>query len=105
MNILKLSLFKAAFDIMVSGEKICEFRKDTDWMRSRLYTPNGTRKYYDAVEFTWGYGANRPRFTCKYLGHSFGHQRHEFSNGLVVEANPNGIVLHLGEIILKENLE
>ena len=91
---------------MVTGEKKHEFRKDTDWIRARLYTKkHSTRKKYDAVEFTNGYGKDRPRFMCQYLGHEFGHERLQYSNGLVVDADPNGIVLHLGEIISTENLE
>jgi len=106
MKILKLTLSKLPFEVMVTGEKKHEFRNDSDWMRSRLYTPkHAARKHFDAVEFTWGYGANRPRFTCRYLGHTFGHERFTYSNGLTVEANPNGIVLKLGEIISIENFQ
>jgi hypothetical protein len=105
MKILKLTLSKLPFEVMVTGEKKHEFRKYGAWIRARIFEPGSVPKKYDAVEFTWGYGRNRPRFTCEYLGQTWGHKRHEYSNGLVVEADLNGIVLHLGEIISKENLE
>lgn len=69
-RILHLSLKKAPFDVMVTGEKWQEYRKLTEWIVSRLYSDweEGTRKDYDFIKFVNGYGADKPYFICKYNG-------------------------------------
>lgn len=65
MKILKLTLHRAAFEVMVTGEKTEEFRVPSRWIKSRV-NPNKT---YDAVEFTNGYGSDKPRFLAEYKGY------------------------------------
>jgi len=98
---LILTLSAAPFEVMHTGEKRHEYRKPSEWMRSRLYNKDGTRKEYDYVKFVNGYGAHRPTFTCKYKDFyvvRFSHSI-EYSNGLIVEVEADDIVIHLGMIV------
>jgi len=94
---LKLSINKKAFDVMVSGEKTEEFRDESKWIMSRL------KKDYDFVQFTNGYGDERPVFVAKFLGYTTGDVNKKYSNGLSVEGNK--IIIKLGEIVEKRNLK
>jgi signal peptidase I len=102
MKVLRLTLHKKAFDVMVTGEKMMEFRKPTKWIMSRL-----EGKHYDIVEFTNGYGADRPRFTCEYKEYTYSalQVRYSYSNDLSVNVSTGDVVIHLGKIISKQNLK
>jgi len=106
MKTLTLSLHKAAFDVMVTGEKIREFRKPTKWILSRLYNKDGSEKKYDAVKFINGYGAHRPYFVCKLrcFYRSITKYNSTFSNGLNVEVEKGDLIIVLGDIIETGNL-
>lgn len=91
MTTLKLSINKKAFDVMVTGEKTEEFRDESKWIMSRL------KKDYDFVQFTNGYGKERPVFIAKYLGYSFGDVDKVYSNGLSVKGIK--IIIKVGEIV------
>ena len=85
MKILKLTLKKEPFDVMITGEKKNEYRNNSEWMRSRLYDQMGKKRYYDFVEFTNGYGKDRPKFTVKFKGFEKIYKvNKKYSNGLVV---------------------
>ena len=96
MTTLKLSINKKAFDVMVTGEKCEEFRDESKWILSRL------KKSYDYIQFTNGYGNERPVFIAEYLGHSVANVDKVYSNGLVVKGEK--IVLRFGKIIEKRNV-
>jgi hypothetical protein len=106
MKILHLTLKKKAFDVMITNEKKIEYRKENQWIRSRLLTSNGTRKDYDLIKFVNGYGKDKPYFLAKYNGFNFSHNDYitEFSNGLQVNVNKGDIRIYLGEIIEIGNL-
>jgi hypothetical protein len=55
MKILKLTLQKQPFEVMVTGEKTSEFRRPSYWLMNRLVDKNGNKKHYDYVEFINGY--------------------------------------------------
>ena len=93
---LKLSINKKAFDVMVSGEKTEEFREESKWIMSRLLN-----KKYNFVQFTNGYGKERPVFLAKYLGYSMGNVDKVYSNGLSVSGDK--VIIQLGEITEKHN--
>jgi hypothetical protein len=107
MKTLKLTLEKAPFEVMVTGEKKHEFREDKQWIRTRLFTANGTRKHYDAIQFTNGYGKDRPYFIAR-MGSVRTWQgepiQNVFSNGLKVPIKVGMFVIGVGEIIEKGNL-
>jgi len=64
---LYLSLKKEPFAVMVTGEKQEEFRKNSGWIRSRLFDKKDNEKKYDYIKFVNGYGADKPYFICKYF--------------------------------------
>ncbi len=95
---------------MVTGEKKFEYRNPSKWIKSRLWKLKGKicdaqvpvyeKKEYDLVEFTNGYGSDKPRFTVEYLGFMENVVQHEneYSNGLIVEVKERDIIIQLGEI-------
>lgn len=105
---LLLTLNKEAFEVMVTGEKDEEFRRDSKWIRSRLMEKNGTPKSYAYVKFINGYGADKPYFIAEF------HFRvqiarleepiKEYSNGLKVKLEKGMWVIGLGEIVETGNL-
>lgn len=69
-QVLKLSLKKGPYDVMVSGEKKKEYREATTWLTSRLVdSKTGQDKPYDRVEFRNGYSAQARAFTASYKGY------------------------------------
>ena len=76
MQILHLTLKKHWFDLMLSGEKKQEFRKPSEWIRTRL-----VGKDYDLIKFVNGYGSDKPYFVCECLGYelSVGYKKLLFS--------------------------
>ncbi len=110
MKTLYLTLSKKPFEVMVTGEKTEEFRKYSAWIESRLYnTYNWEEKKYDVIQFTNGYGKDKPFFTCRYRGFDTVYlgdlPPRKYSNGLVVDDMTKGdFVILLGEIIAKGNI-
>lgn len=90
------------FEVMVKGEKNSEFRRPSDWIKSRLLS-----KSYDVVKFVNGYGADKPYFIAKYLGFIRTHSDTSitYSNGLIVNVEEGDYIIHLGEIIETGNLK
>lgn len=105
-SILYLSLKKAPFEVMVTGEKPREYRKTGDWIKSRLIHKNGTQKVYGIVHFTNGYGPDKPFFQATYQGCylSTVNETITYSNGLVVDIEIGDTVICLGTIIQRGNL-
>ena len=101
---LHLTLSKLPFDVMVTGEKTEEFRKNSQWIRSRLIG-----KDYDFVKFTNGYGKDKPYFICQYKDYIqcyMTFHRRKYSNGLVVEGIGRGdFIIYLGKIIETGNIK
>lgn len=119
MKTLKLTLSKKPFEVMVTGEKKFEYRKPSKWIKSRLWklegylfpekkeTPVFKPKEYDLIEFTNGYGKNKPRFTAEYMGFMENISPHTitYSNGLEVEIESRDIIIKIGKIITIENYD
>ena len=107
-RLLHLSLKKEPFDVMVTGEKQEEFRKNSDWIRSRLFDKNGNEKEYDYIKFVNGYGADKPYFICKYEGFMECYMNvaeRKYSNGLSITGIGKGdFIIYCGEIIEIRNL-
>ena len=94
---------------MVTGEKKEEFRRPSDFIKSRLVdSKTGADKRYETVKFVHGYGNDRPYFTAEFKGYKLAangvHER--YSNGLEVgwRGKPTYVV-YLGDIIERGNLE
>lgn len=108
-KVLHLSLYKEAFEVMVTGEKTEEYREPSKWIKSRLLNKDGSFRDYDYVKFVNGYGKNKPYFITKFLGCSqFEPKVGEFknySNGLEVSVLNKDYIIYLGEIYEKGNLK
>lgn len=111
-KVLRLTLSKLPFELMVTGEKKIEYRKPSKWILSRLFEKDGvTPKEYDLICFTHGYGSHRPYFICEYWhfiplhkekNHYIGLM--EYANGLKFKIEEGDIAIACGKIILKGNL-
>lgn len=112
MKTLKLTLTKKPFEVMLSGEKQEEFRVPSQWIESRLLEWVGPKlnkvkqlRQYDFVEFTNGYGENRPRFVCEFKIAMRGKfVKRAYTNGLVVEAGDYWVI-NLGDILAIKNCQ
>ena len=109
-NNLRLSLKKAAFDVMVTGEKKIEYRKGSKWMKSRLFNKDGSRKEYDNVIFTNGYKSDSPFFIANYQGFEIEKDGWDnntpYSNGLVVgRVEVGDFKIRLGSVFFTGNLD
>lgn len=106
-RVLRLSLKKQWFDLMVTGQKNTEFRKPTTWMKSRLEgrkpRPQGL---YDFVLFTNGYGAHLPWFLARYENYSIAEFPHRITyGGHAIAVERGDIKIHLGPVIQSGNLK
>lgn len=108
-KVLRLTLKKKPFDVMITGEKQEEFRKDSQWIRSRLFDKEFNHRRYDLIHFTNGYGNDKPFFTCKFEGFLDCYmdvKKRKYSNGLEVSGIGKGdYIIYLGEIIHKGNIK
>lgn len=68
---LKLTLKEPYYSMTGEPGKMYELREASKWLLSRLQYPDGTRKPIDKVEFTNGYGKNRPKKKRNFRGWSF----------------------------------
>ena len=103
MNTLHLTLKKEPFEIMKIGEKKSEYRENSKWIRSRLFNKDGTKRKYDYVKFTNGYGKERPSFIVKFINFEKIYElKKTYSNDLVLnyQKNLNGYFkINLGDIV------
>lgn len=106
LKILKLTLSASPFEVMHTGEKQTEFRKPSRWIESRLYEKDGNFKEFDLIQFTHGYGTDRPVFIAKYLGFSLSTADYkvEYSNGLIVDVEVGDYKIYIGQILKVANL-
>jgi hypothetical protein len=108
-SILHLTLSKGPFDVMVTGEKKEEFRKNSDWIRSRLFDKLGVEKKYDYIKFVNGYGKNKPYFICEYVDFVECYMdvaERKYSNGLIVTGISKGdFIIYCGDIVEIGNLK
>jgi hypothetical protein len=106
MTTLNLTLKKAPFDVMVTGEKSYEIRAKSKWINSRLFQKDDAPKKYDYVKFTNGYGKNKPYFIAEFKGFKAcrPHIDYTFSNGFHLETYGELWYIELGKIIEIGNL-
>ena len=103
-----MNLDPEPFEVMVTGEKKEEFRRPSDFIKSRLVdSKTGVDKQLKTVKFVQGYSNKRPYFTAQFKGYKFAangvHKR--YSNKLEVDwrGKPTYII-YLGDIIERGNL-
>lgn len=106
-RVLRLSLSKEPFEVMVTGEKAREYRRPSEWIKSRLegreLRPDGI---YDYVLFTNGYGGHRPWFVARFEAVTVcrSPQSVSFSNGLLVEVSKGDYIIQLGPVLESGNM-
>lgn len=101
-TVLYLTMKKRPFDLMLKGIKTKEYRRQTAWIAVRL-----KGKDYTHVQFTNGYGKDKPYFICTYLGfhRAKTNLRVEYENGdFVVQVRRGDYVISLGEILERGNI-
>ena len=54
VSILKLTLARGPFEATESGEKAEEYRRDSAWIRSRLFDSDGNAREYDFIKYYHG---------------------------------------------------
>jgi len=105
MTTLTLTIKKAPFDVMVTGEKNFEIREKSRWMTMRLYDRNGQERKYDFVKFTNGYGKDKPYFIAEFEGFDTIFQIYTtFSNGFRLDLAGEYWRINLGEVVEAGNL-
>jgi hypothetical protein len=89
-DVLKLTVKKEWFDLMVTGEKTIEIRNPSKWIMSRL-----KNKLYNHIQFTNGYRTDSPKFIAEYMGYGteVKETKHQFSNGSSIISKPGDIVI------------
>jgi hypothetical protein len=108
---MHLTLHRAAFDVMVTGEKNEEFRTVTKFINNRLFDYRDEPKIIKLVKFVNGYGNDKPAFIAEYksvqccfekYGYCFSRT---YSNGLKIrKINTEELyVINLGEVLTKYN--
>jgi len=104
MEVLRLTLKKKWFDMILSGEKKEEYREIKPYWETRLeeapLAPFLHRfKKFDAVEFTNGYGNDKPKILIECCKIDLDYGRPEWG------AKPNKpyYVIYLGDIIGTQN--
>lgn len=106
MKILKLTVYKKAFEPMNSGEKLREYRKPSSWIMSRLVDRQGKPKNYDLIKFYNGghFKETFRNFTAIYKGFYIAERAHteKYSNGLIVKVEPGDVVIKFTHFKNKE---
>ncbi|MDM1045891.1 hypothetical protein HX004_14120 [Myroides sp. 1354] len=101
-RVLRLTLSKKPFEVMVTGEKDFEHRKKGKWIESRLFDKKGNKRDYDLVLFFNGYGNDKPYFIVEYKGFEVYDKcvsLMSFYNGLTVDARIGDYIIQLGKIL------
>lgn len=87
---------------MVTGEKDVEVRAKGAWIKTRLFNEDGSKKLYDIIRFTNGYGSKRPYFVCEYKGFdNCNGMNMIYSNGLTLNFREDRWIIYLGKILYK----
>lgn len=104
VKILKLTLNKKPFDVMKTGEKKNEFREPSKWIESRLFNKDGTKRYYDFIEFSHGYAKKRNDFSCEFKGFkkTLIEKSYSYSNSLEITVPKGYYNIFCGDIIFGE---
>ncbi|CAL2077602.1 conserved protein of unknown function [Tenacibaculum sp. 190524A02b] len=104
---LFLTLSKEPFEVMATGEKSEEFRKPSEWIKSRLYDKEGNPRTYDHVKFVNGYGCDKPQFCADFKGFEISqiNQTIKYSNGLIVLVEKGDIKINLGSVFYRSQIQ
>lgn len=106
MKILKLTLKRKWYDLIILGEKLEEYREIKPYWEKRLITPYQSEdgdfephfvdfEHFDAIQFTNGYAKNSPSFTIECKGIEIAQGRQDWG----AEPDTQYFVIKLGNII------
>lgn len=99
-SILRLTLKRQWFDMIVGGKKMEEYRDPSLWIYARLLEKDGyTHRKYDRIEFKNGYGPNVPTMIVEFKGwkHGIGMPKWGAKPGM------RYVVILLGRVISLQN--
>ena len=100
IRVLKLTLNKEWFDLMISGKKKVEYRLPSNWIISRL------QKEYDLIKFINGYGSDKPYFICEYKGFEISNESKTVQvEKSEIKVEKGTYMIKLGKIIEKGNVK
>jgi signal peptidase I len=96
-KVLYLTVKKCWFDLLEAGDKKLEFRRPSDWIKSRL-----EGNPYDVVCFRDGYGKGARTLYTDYRGYYIASEGFSasYTNGPTVEVSAGDYVILLGDIVL-----
>ena len=78
-------LVKAAFEVMKKGEKLEEFRDNTEYWRARLMEAHDKFRQFKHLHFINGRRKDSRQFTARYVSTCFVDFVHkQYSNGFVL---------------------
>ena len=107
MRVVHFVLKRGWYELMSTGEKTLEIRKNTRYWRARLCNQADGFHPFEYAEFSHGYHKDRRQFVCRVVGMEFAHSVNmTFSNGrrLRREYKKNGyIIIRLGGIVHKNH--
>jgi hypothetical protein len=95
------TLVKAAFDVMQTGEKLHEFRENTEYWQARLLEGDDFKKF-NHLTFINGMQKDSPRFKARHVSTCYVDSVNErYSNGFVLHKphKPNGYFCITFELI------
>ena len=117
MRILKQTLTKKWFDLILSGEKLEEYREIKKHWVSRICTKHAGAiggdlmdrhkviahniKHYDAIEFTNGYGNHMPKILIECNGINIGRGKPEWG----APTDKDVFIEQLGKILETKNIK
>jgi len=98
-RILRLTLTKQWFDLIVKGEKKFEYREYKKHWMSRLLCSSGIRNY-DEIHFTNGYGKDKPFARVEFDGAAIIKGEHcSPDNDEALDSDKKYFVIGLGEVL------
>ena len=104
-RILRVTLTKQWFDLILLGKKKNEYRQYKKHWISRLIGKDDKLKSFDEVHFTNGYGADKPFVSAQCLGISIvSGMHHKPQNDEPLNELSNYFNIELGDVLEVRNI-
>lgn len=97
---LTLVLSDAAYEITGTKEKMFELRKDSQWIRRKLFDRKGEKIEYKTITFQRAYrlNAEKKKFQFDYIIEVSVPERFVFANGLTFELEEKDFMIVFSEL-------
>ena len=108
-KVLTLNLYRQAFEITGTPEKMFELRSNSKFIRDRLYKGgiviDSNKLNYNYVLLVWGYGDGRPfkLFTINSIRIFLSNCFFIFSNGVKVSMKSGDFIIYFNDLVLTSN--